>query len=159
MRQQELEIKENLKSLAPELREQLQKRASGGQAPLDEAKERAAWKKKREGAKQDLEEKAKKMSQKEIDATKKRNEVLSEKFMKSGSEEKPGEEGKVAGKPVVSPLKSGAPPGAKLPAPPSRAFKKGVEKSPTEYGNSTATPGEAEKEAIEYEGRPGGRGK
>ncbi len=37
--------------------------------------------------------------------------------------------------------------------PVSRTFKKGIEKSPTEYGNSTATPGEAEKEAIEYQGK------
>jgi hypothetical protein len=37
--------------------------------------------------------------------------------------------------------------------PSKRSFRTGVGKSPTEYGNSTATPGEAEKEAIEYQGK------
>ncbi|MBU6152807.1 MAG: hypothetical protein KGP28_00765 [Bdellovibrionales bacterium] len=31
-----------------------------------------------------------------------------------------------------------------------RTFRKDVGKSPTEYGDSTATPGEAEKDTIEY---------
>jgi hypothetical protein len=39
------------------------------------------------------------------------------------------------------------------PVPLKRSFRTGVGKSPTEYGNSTATPGEAEKDVIEYEGK------
>jgi|GEM_PF-6518437 len=42
---------------------------------------------------------------------------------------------------------------------PSRTFKKDIDKSPTEYGTSTAKPGEAEKEAIEFSGKPGAKKK
>ena len=152
LKKQELEMQGELKELVPELREQLQKRASGPLPPLDEGKEKDLGKKKRESARQDLEDAAKKLSQKEIDAIKDRNERLSDKFLKAPVEEKPGQEGKAAKEPVPGQSKS-APFDASKSKAPSRAFRKGIEKSPTEYGTSTATPGEAEKEAIEYQGK------
>jgi hypothetical protein len=153
LKKQELEMQGELKELVPELKEQLQKRASGPLPPLDEGKEKDLGKKKRESARQDLEGAAKKLSQKEIDGIKNRNERLSDKFLKAPVEEKPGQEGKTAKKPVPGQSKSAPFDADKSKAAPSRTFKKGIEKSPTEYGNSTATPGEAEKEAIEYQGK------
>ena len=66
------------------------------------------------------------------------------------TKENPKAKGQALGASALRKIESSAPSSTGKP----KTFGKGVDKNPTEYGNSTATPGEAEKEVIEFPGQP-----